>query len=41
MSVKEIVENAMEGTNGVVVCVGPEGSGKSYTMFGSDDQYQV
>jgi type II secretory ATPase GspE/PulE/Tfp pilus assembly ATPase PilB-like protein len=34
---KEITDQFMEGYNGTIFAYGSTGSGKTYTMFGSDD----
>lgn len=37
---RDIVDNAMQGVSSVVVSLGAESSGKSFTLFGSDN-FQV
>jgi hypothetical protein len=37
----DLVQKAMDGVCGAVVCVGPEASGKSYSLFGSQGLYKV
>lgn len=31
----------MNGVSGVILCVGPEKAGKSYTLFGKPKEFQV
>lgn len=37
----EVIEKAMEGTPGMIVAVGPEGSGKTLSLFGLNGRYKV
>lgn len=37
----DLVVQAMNGISGVIVCLGPENGGKSFTLFGRAGKYQV